>query len=192
MRVFVSLLLVFTFLLSFSQRSPLAPNIRKLKNDTVIWKPDSLLRPEDFKARPKSNGPLGLSYVGFLYYTNEASGELILNVEAIFVKSKSYIVKNTEYVLKHEQIHFDIAELHARRLRKRIDEVDFKKIKSVQNEINKLHDKTVKEYGKEQEEYDKDTEHGLNAAKQKVWNEKIQAAIKELDKYSSHTVDITN
>lgn len=192
MRVLISLLLVFSSLLSFSQRSPLAPNIRKLKNDTIIWKTDSLLRPEDFKAKPKSNGPLGLSYVGYLCYTNEANGELILNVEAIFVKSKSYIVKNTEYVLKHEQIHFDIAELHARRLRKRIDEVDFKKIKSVQNEINKLQDKTVKEYNKEQADYDKDTEHGLNAAKQKVWNEKIQAAIKELDKYSSLTVDITN
>lgn len=192
MRILLTLLFVLSSLLTFSQRSPITPNIRKLKNDTIIWKPDSLLRPDDFKAKPKPNGPLGLSYVGIFIYSTEVSGELLLNVEALFVKSKSYIVKNTDYVLKHEQIHFDIAELHARRLRKKIDEVDFKKVRSMQSEINKHHEKTMKEYSKEQDDYDRDTEHGLNAAKQKVWNEKITAAIKELDKYSGFSVDITN
>lgn len=192
MKLTISIVLTFFSLLCSAQRSPLSPTLKKLRNDTIIWKQDSLLRAEDFKAKPKKNGPLGWSSLGlFLYYT-ESGGELMLSVEALFVKSKSYLAKNTEYVLKHEQIHFDIAELYARKLRKKLDEIDFKKIKDMQKEVNKHYDKLVKEYMKEQEDYDQETEHGLNSAKQKVWDEKISAAIKELEKYSVYTVSISS
>lgn len=189
--VIISLLVFFTVNL-FSQNKTLRPTIRKLKNDTIIWKQDSLLRPTDFKARPKPNGPLGLTASMLFIYSGESDGELIFYVEALFVKSKSYITKSSEYVLRHEQLHFDICELNARKLRKKLSETDFKKVKKLTEEIQKQFNNSISQIHKEQEKYDKETEHGLNSAKQAIWNESIQKQIKELDDYKSSAIDIAN
>ncbi|WP_317896978.1 DUF922 domain-containing protein [Aurantibacillus circumpalustris] len=173
----------------FSQRT-IAPNIRKLKNDTVIWKQDSLLHKEDFKARGKSNGPLGYAATGIFMYPGESGGELLFYVEALFIKSKSYITQYSEYVLRHEQIHFDICELHARKLRQKMTNTNFKNVKNLQSETTKLYNKVSGELFKEQEKYDKDTEHGINSAKQKLWEEEIQNRIKELDEFSASSINI--
>ena len=44
----------------------------------------------------------------------------------------------------------------------------------------KLYKKAQKELESEQDKYDKDTEHGLNSAKQALWSESIQEQIKEM------------
>jgi hypothetical protein len=190
--LFACIFLLYTVSAFSQQRSPISPTIKKLKNDTIVWRADSLLRQEDFKAKPQKGGPLGLSAIGIFLYPGETSGELLFYVEALFMKSKSYLVKYSDYVLKHEQTHFDIAEVFARTLRKKIAETDFKKIKNTGNEMNKLYEKTMKDYFKEQATYDKDTEHGVNPAKQKLWNEDISQRLKDLDNYSPVSVHVTN
>lgn len=177
----------------FAQKKSISPDIRKFKKDTIVWQADSLLKKEDFKARSKgSNGPLGFTDAAIFMYPGENSGQLIFYVEALFFKSKSYIVKYSEYVLKHEQIHFDIAELYARKLRQKIADTDFKKVKDVRGEITRFFRQTFADFKKEEEKYDKDTQHGLNPAKQQLWNDDIQNRIKELDKYSDSAIDIAH
>lgn len=177
----------------FAQKKSISPDIRKFKKDTIVWQADSLLKKEDFKARYKgSNGPLGFTDAAIFIYPGENSGQLIFYVEALFFKSKSYIVKYSEYVLKHEQIHFDIAELYARKLRQKIADTDFKKVKDVHGEITRFFRQTFADFKKEEEKYDKDTQHGLNPAKQQLWNDDIQNRIKELDKYSDSAIDIAH
>lgn len=177
----------------FAQKKSISPDIRKFKKDTIVWQADSLLKKEDFKARSKgSNGPLGFTDAAIFIYPGENSGQLIFYVEALFFKSKSYIVKYSEYVLKHEQIHFDIAELYARKLRQKIADTDFKKVKDVRGEITRFFRQTFADFKKEEEKYDKDTQHGLNPAKQQLWNDDIQNRIKELDKYSDSAIDIAH
>lgn len=176
---------------AFSQNATIRPNIRKFKNDTIIWKSDSLLKKEDFKSRAKPNGPLGFTASGMFLYSGESAGQLIIYVEALFVKSKSYITKYSEYVLKHEQIHFDICELYARKLRKKLTETNFKKVKKIQVEINDMYSNVSSQLQKEQEKYDKDTEHGLNSAKQSIWSEEIRKQIQALDEYKLSGIDIS-
>ncbi|MCW3077827.1 MAG: hypothetical protein JWO32_2436 [Bacteroidetes bacterium] len=188
--ILLKCLILFT-LSAVSQQSALSPKIKKLKNDTIIWRPDSLLHKEDFKAKAKSKvGPLGYSAIGIFLYPTESGGELLFNVEALFVKSKSYITQFSEYVLRHEQIHFNICELYARILRQRISETNFKKVKDISNEIRKLYIKISDEHNKEQNAYDKDTNHGLNSAKQKDWEDDINNRIKALDKFSDISINI--
>ena len=186
----ITSILVFIALTSFSQKGTIKPTFRKFKNDTIVWKTDSLLRKEDFKSRPKPNGPLGFAATGILIYPSESGGELIFYVEALFVKSKSYVTKFSEYVLRHEQLHFDITELYARKLRKKMMETDFKKVKKLQNEIQNLFNNYSEQLQKAQNKYDTETEHGLNSARQAVWNEDIQRQIKELDDFKSPAIDI--
>ena len=50
-------------------------------------------------------------------------GILNYRVEVIFLKNQEWTKDTTSYVLAHEQLHFDIAELYARKLRKAISEV---------------------------------------------------------------------
>jgi hypothetical protein len=173
----------------FSQRT-ISPNIRKLRNDTIIWKQDSLLHKEDFKAKGKSNGPLGFAGIGIFMYPGESGGELLFYVEALFIKSKSYITKYSEYVLRHEQIHFDICELYARKLRQKLRQTDFKNIKNIQAETTKWYNKISSDLFREEEKYDRDTEHGLNSAKQKVWETDIQEQLKALEEFSHSSVNI--
>ncbi len=185
------IILVFVLLavqLGFAQKTGIKPSIKKLRNDTIVWRADSLLNKDDFKSRSKG-AAMGFTASGIFLYPSENAGVLVFYVEAIFVKSKSYITKYSDYVLKHEQLHFDICELYARKLRQKINEMDFKKVKNVQQVIHNAYTKINTEFGREQEKYDKDTEHGLNAAKQQVWTDDIQKRIKELDAFSGTEIN---
>jgi hypothetical protein len=183
------ILLAFCFA-GYSQKSSIAPTIRKFKKDTIIWKKDSLLTKDDFKGKGHGkNGPLGLTTWCLFLYPNESNGVLVFSVEALFIKSKSYIVQYSDYVLKHEQLHFDICELYARKLRKMISDKDFKKVNNVQKVIQDMYNKAAQDCAKEQQKYDDDTNHGLNAAKQQVWADDIKKQLDALDAYSDTEVN---
>lgn len=165
---------------------------KKLNNDTIVWSPDSLLHPEDFKAKAKKGAAMGLSAIGIRLYTGEVKGDLVFFVKAMFMKKESYLVKNSDYILRHEQTHFDISEIYARLMRKKISQLDFKKTKSVNAEINRIYQSTMKEYFAEQDRYDKDAEHGLNPVKQKQWNEDVARRLDELKEFSQAYVNVAH
>lgn len=84
-------------------------------------------------------------------------------------------------MLRHEQGHFDITEIHARMLRKALSQLedpckDKKKIESLIDEQNNA-------LQAEQKEYDDKTNHGLNADEQEEWEKKIKQRLKDLEKY---------
>ena len=189
-KAFALLILLATYFVGYSQKSSIAPNIRKFKGDTIVWKQDSLLNKDDFKAKGHGkNGPLGYTTTCIFLYPNESNGVLVFSVEALFIKSKSYIVEYSDYVLKHEQLHFDICELYARKLRKMISDKDFKKVSNVMQTIQNMYNKASQDCFKEEEKYDNDTNHGLNAAKQQVWADDVKKQLTELDAYSNTEVN---
>jgi hypothetical protein len=183
----VLLILLVSFFTVHAQKSSLSPTVKKFKNDTVVWKKDSLLKKEDFKAKVKKN-ELGSSTTCIFVYPNESNGVLVFSVEALFVKSKSFITPTSEYVLKHQQLYFDICELYARKLRKMISDKDFKKVSNVTEVIQQMYTKVNNEYAKEEQKYDTDTNYGLNAAKQQVWADDIQKQLTALDAFSNTEV----
>jgi len=185
------LLFSFAFLVCFtgySQRKETV-NIKKLKHDTIIWQKDSLLTPADFKGRVTRDWS-GCCATFLMIEPVENNGNMLFSVQAVFVKSKSNIVKTSDYILKHEQLHFDICELYARKLRKMMLETDFKKVKNIQHEIQNMYNKVNEEYAKYERKYDEDTNHGENPAKQKVWSDDVTNQLKELDQYSSTMVNV--
>jgi hypothetical protein len=187
-KIFLSILLFVLVQSGYAQLS------KKMAKDTLIWRQDSSLSKESFKAKHQSGYPFAAYTCATLFfYAKDRDGELKFCIEAIFLKSKSFFMKEVSpYLLNHEQIHFDIVELYARKMRQRLAEKDFKKINNIRGEIQKQYDKAISELNKEQDKYDKDTEHGMNSAKQQVWNESIAAQLKELDKYASTEIDVAN
>lgn len=182
--LFITILFTFIITGAIAQKLP-----KNFSSDTIIWKQDSLLTKENFKGKPKGNIP-AFACTGIFLHMEESDGTLKFYVEAIFSKSKSFMKESSVYTLKHEQLHFDIAELCARKFRKALSEKDFRKVKNLREEINKMSTKSGEDMKEEQNKYDTDTEHGLNAAKQEVWIKNIAERLKELDAYSSTEVDI--
>lgn len=171
----------------YAQRE--AINVKKLKNDTIIWQKDSLLTRADFKGRVTKQWA-GCCATFIMVAPVETNGNMEFSVQAVFIKSKSNIVQNSDYLLKHEQLHFDICELFARKLRKVMAETDFTKVKNIQHEIQTMYNKVTMDCGKYEEKYDNDTNHGENPAKQKVWEDDVASQMKALDQYSSTMVNV--
>ena len=83
-------------------------------------------------------------------------------------------------LLEHEQLHFDIAELAARRLRTRFE--DFKDgcaepggVESIQAMVVEI-DRELQE---EQSRYDRETNHGADARTQDRWRRRVQGLLKK-------------
>jgi hypothetical protein len=163
---------------------------KKQSQDTLIWNKSFPLVKENFSGKRNGKAP-AFTACGMFFYSKEKNGNMLFYVEAIFLKSKSYMRDSSAYILKHEQLHFDICELYSRKMRQQISEKDFKKVKNVRQEIQRTYDKFSREMEKEEIKYDNDCEHGMNAAKQKVWMENISQELSSLNKYEATEIDIT-
>jgi hypothetical protein len=109
-----------------------------------------------------------------------------IQIKAIFNEDKSWkdVTKINDYILLHEQKHFDIAELFVRKFRKAVTEKiktsgDYDKyFKTIYNGISK-------EYKNFQISYDKDTRHGMSKEKQAEYNAVISEELENLKSYQS-------
>ena len=164
---------------------------KKLKNDTITWSTDSLLSVDDFMAKPKKNSAGSaccLLYIG----AKDDGGQLLFFVKAVFLKSKSYIVPNSDYILKHEQVLYNICELYARKLRQMIKAKDFTRVHNVQGEIQQMYTKVNGDMVREENKYETDTQGGLNSAKQQLWADNIQKQLNAMEKFSSTDINIVH
>jgi len=97
--------------------------------------------------------------------------------------------KHTNLALRHEQMHFDIAEIFARKFRKEIRICNFKG-KNVREKFDKKTEEINTEYLKYQSLYDIETNYGLNKDKQAEWNDRIARELKESEDYSETHITI--
>ncbi len=93
-------------------------------------------------------------------------------------------VKN-DYILNHEQKHFDIAEVHARMLNKELKEYTFNS-KSVNKDINRIYNNVMKQHVTAQKQYDLQTRHSLDSVKQQEWDAKISSLLNEYEKFADY------
>ncbi len=111
-------------------------------------------------------------------------------ISCYFLPYKSWTITSEEFVLEHEQVHFDIGELYARKIRKSFDslnrskEIDFK----IYEQIFNYYDI---ECGKYNELYDSEVysieENGrvyFDKAQQVIWIERVSKELEELKKYN--------
>lgn len=96
--------------------------------------------------------------------------------------------KKTDYLLEHEQLHFDITELSARKLRSELDELREQGVKDVDR-----YDELVHHYLSWKDSvnkvYDSETYHSVYEKKQSEWNKKIAKQLKELEEYATTSKD---
>lgn len=104
------------------------------------------------------------------------------NVFPLFDRQKSWVFEKDSDLLAHEQLHFDIAELYARKIRKKVAALQSQNNKDLShynNEINKL----LTESNEIDLRYDMETLHGGITVKQSEWRNKINQELKALEAY---------
>ena len=98
---------------------------------------------------------------------------LLTKFNAGFQKPRSWGRSKTDYILNHEQGHFDIAEIFARKLNKKMSEYQFNKT-TYKNDLKNIYDGITTEKEVFQDQYDKETDHSRKKEQQAEWLKKIE------------------
>ena len=183
MNIFVSL---FISLLFFAQ-----------KKERIYREKQRKLAVSDFTVQ-ETNSPNFPVYSAFTFsnvyisYHFCKKHELCFIVRAYFAKDSSFITAdatndtygNTQ-LLKHEQGHFDIAEISARKIRRYLLNSTFDDTAKVNNYINYQISIQLIYMDYTNDVYDNETLHGIDTVNQKKWSASIQEQLDSLKKYEN-------
>jgi len=158
-------------------------------NKEIYWIKKRKLTWDDYKGVPETGFLEAVSYCGFQYKPSYKNDTLIFVIETVLSKEKSWVKKEhnkNQDLLIHEQSHFDLTELYARKIRKALIECKLNgdKVKAfaeAETMFRILND----ELNNVDAQYDKETNFSLNKVKQAEWTKKINDEITALDKYSN-------
>ena len=144
---------------------------------------------EHFKGRPdlgsrfKANSATGILFSGQI---GKKDGKYSLNfiVNSYFYPQLSWVAESAkkEYLLQHERLHFDITELHARILRKKLKEINFDNGDSDPKEVlDSVYEIVEKDRREMQTRYDQETNHSLNKEIEAKWQLYIKEQLSKDD-----------
>lgn len=161
----------------------------KDSTSTFSWFPERL-RMDDFKMTPPANTPWAAITTSKIIFKSNSFGvkhdSLRFEVTALFVGEKSWMRIRDSIILNHEQGHFDITELYARRMRKEIQE--FEVSSANMSELEKIIKKIMNAEGEYQASYDSITKHGVTAIKQMEMDSLIASELMGLENYKETTM----
>lgn len=148
-----------------------------LEDHAFSWSAARPLAWRDFQGSPPRGGPEGSKTAYSLSSIWQCRGKAFdFRVIVAFRTRQSWVkaaVLNDSVqrraLLDHEQTHFDLAEVHARRIRRAFRSLSAPCVKT-DAELAALTDRLAEEEKAEQRRYDAETDHGLLAAEQAEWS----------------------
>ncbi|MDX1601725.1 MAG: DUF922 domain-containing protein [Salinimicrobium sediminis] len=180
-KAFFSTLLI--FFLGFSANAQLPDNRISWTTDLLTW--------ENFAGKPDPANPFhantssGISYSWSMKQTG-VNIEFIYEVQSYFLPGESWVKpgRNSAHLLAHEQLHFDITELHARKLRKAMEEVDLK-TPNLKPALQSIYKNVESSRADMQQQFDAETRHSMDAETQLKWQKYIKEELEKLSDFSS-------
>jgi hypothetical protein len=171
------LLLLMVPAISFSQVS---------NEELIAWDSARLLTWNDYKGRPDPSSDAAAStttYLGIEYRMDEKG--FSYRIQCRFSLSKSWGRSKTDFILKHEQGHFDIAEIFARKLNQRMTHYKFNQA-TYKTDLKDIYDGITKEKEDFQDLYDRETDHSRKKEQQLEWLKKIEKMLVDLDSFRNY------
>lgn len=163
------------------------------QNDHIYWTGKSLVW-ENFKGKaPSKTKYAALTSSAIDLHIEGQGSQIHFTIRTAFSPIESWKKKQSAELLKHEQLHFDITEYHSRLLRKKLQEIHFKSVKTINKQIQKEFNKISNLAEKMQDRYDKETNHSINITEQEKWNKKVAKLLKETEHLlaPSFTLDLS-
>jgi hypothetical protein len=153
---------------------------------SIPWQQHQPLTWNDFKGRPRRNTgePSAVTDTGFRAQLECRADALDIRVAAEFYPNSSWvkIPRKSIELLHHEQGHFDLTELYARKMRKAIR--DSKLGCEAEAAGKKILAQLDREWEKAEKQYDAATSDGTDPVQQKEASEKIAQELAELSRFN--------
>jgi hypothetical protein len=159
--------------------------------DAVPWSAGRRLRWSDFASSAPKAGDEGALTAYSIFYGVRCAGETFeFRAVAGFLPHESWVRPDvvadravSERTLRHEQTHFDLTEIFARRLRKAFSDL-YEPCRRADTDLDGLASQYLRAERTEQQRYDEETHHGLAAAEQTTWDRKTAADLVSLGKFA--------
>ena len=163
-----------------------------VQDEPVIpWSEDYKLSWSDFKASPiKEQNAVAITASGITFgfsikKTDTKVISFTTKVDAHFYPEQSWYKPErvNNHVLGHEQLHFNITELFARKFRQRMAALIVSI--NIKNELRTLHKSIQKELAQLQDLYDREADYSRNIENQAKWEAYIASELEKFSKYKS-------
>jgi hypothetical protein len=154
--------------------------------DTIHWKANYKLKWNDFKGNPDSNSfAAAITSTIITYSVLKKDSSLTIKIYCYFLRDASWTwTKGNSILLKHEQGHFDIAELFTRKFRVAIKGKKFYPY-TVNNELDAILTNILNNNREFDKVYDNETDFSKDAEKQIFWSKKIMTELNKLNLYKN-------
>jgi hypothetical protein len=159
-------------------------------HDAIPWSATRRLSWNDFQGIAPTRGDASALTSYSLFHGAACTGKTFeFRVVAAFLPRQSWVqpsvlgsaIENSR-TLRHEQTHFDLSEVHARRMRRYFSEL-FEPCVKTAEELDALAQKYVREESAAQRRYDEETNHGRVPKKQTEWDAEVGRLLASLGKY---------
>jgi hypothetical protein len=160
--------------------------VREENEESIPWTVRRIVGWEDFQSTPlrgteavaSTSTSLGLSY-------QVKDEQLSYEVTCNFSKTKSWGLMKTDYILAHEQGHFDITEICARRLHQALSAYTYNR-RTYKQDLTRIYNNIVSQKEQMQENYDHETDHSRNKAVQAEWMGRIEQMLEESQDWATY------
>jgi Bacterial protein of unknown function (DUF922) len=151
----------------------------------IVWQPERRLSWDDFQSEADMNEPLHAMTSTNIEVQAKCYGNLMqFEVKCVFKTKDSWSKnKQSERLLAHEQMHFDLTEVHARLLRQKLAQTPGL-CGSDRSRFGKIVEGYFADWKKEQDQYDRESNHGLDQEQQLIWENKIARQLEALSSFA--------
>jgi len=167
----------------------LIPNLSFSQKEKIkYWSEKDTLQFEDFKGVYKKQDSNSADATSILTIKLESvkNNNTFFNVYALFnINRSSFFKIKSFYVLKHEQLHFDITELFTRKIRNEFYNSYKKNTKTKLTDLYSIYNKYITLYRNFQKKYDLETSYTRNFQNQQKWNKKVKIELENLKEFSN-------
>ena len=182
---------------AMSSRGPVEPTLAQTiddqiaSEDGITWTARRLLTWADFKGAPPNNpGSVAAETAYTIIHGARCVGsQFEYRVVAAFRPRDSWVrhaalrtPADSTRALRHEQTHFDLSEVHARRLRRYLGEL-YAPCRLSASDLSNGANRIIRDEKAAQAEYDGETDHGRAAAVQARWDKDVDSQLVALGKY---------
>ncbi len=154
--------------------------------DMVDWSASRRLHWSDYKGTPDPRSDAAAStttIIGVDYKIGRS--DFSYTIQCRFSRDKSWGLHKTTYILQHEQGHFDIAEVYARKLNEALHNYDFN-YGTYNRDLNQIYNRVMREKENMQNQYDRETNHSIKKDKQTEWLGRIEQMLDETIAWSDY------
>jgi hypothetical protein len=151
----------------------------------LVWQAERRLSWEDFQSEADMKEPLhAMTSTNIEVQANCYGGRMQFEVKCVFKTQDSWSKnKQSVQLLAHEQMHFDLTEVHARLLRQKLAQT-LGLCGSDKTRFGKIVEGYFAAWKTEQNQYDRESNHGLNQEQQLIWEDKIARQLEALGSFA--------